>query len=170
MIYLDKFLNEMKNENKVLDALKSQGKCKNQPDDKYDPIELEIGIQVEYEHVDNREASKEIAKDHLEENPHYYTQVLAPKEDEVMEKALKVLKKNGYKSIESYMAKNENKDIKPHTTSKPFMRGAVIDFLKKHKNPTDSELHSWAKGMKFDIHKVEEIVYQLASEYVRENM
>lgn len=35
--------------------------------------EFDIGIQVELEHTDDKNAAKEIAKDHLYEKPHYYT-------------------------------------------------------------------------------------------------
>jgi hypothetical protein len=64
----------------------------------------------------------------------------------------------------------EDNHTNSQTTDKPFMRGAVINFLKKHPNPKDKDLHDWAEGMKFNIHRVEEIVYQLASEHVRKHM
>jgi hypothetical protein len=40
---------------------------------KMDPQQLEMGIQVESEHVDNPIIQKKIAMDHLVENPLYYT-------------------------------------------------------------------------------------------------
>jgi hypothetical protein len=89
-------------EDTVVDALKDQGKAKHKSDDDYCPIELEIGRQVEKEHVDSDEAAKEIAKDHLSERKDYYTEILAPKEKEVMDITIKVLKKNGYKSLEDF--------------------------------------------------------------------
>lgn len=159
---LDEFLDYL-NEDECIRSLKNQGKSKNQKDDKYDPIELEIGIEVEYEHLDSKEGSKEIAKDHLEEEPHYYTQVLAPKEDEVMKKAKKILKKHGYNSIEDYMNKNE--EIVNTTGS--FMKSSIINFLKKNPKPKDNQVHEFAKTSKFDKHRVEEIIYQLAGEYVK---
>lgn len=48
------------------------GLADGQPDSKYDKDQLEMGIEVEYEHTNNPEISKEIAKDHLEEIPDYY--------------------------------------------------------------------------------------------------
>lgn len=104
--------NEALTENEVVDVLKNQGKAKHKPDDDYCPIELEIGRQVEKEHVDSDDAAKEIAKDHLEENPMYYTKVLAPKEKEVMDIAKKVLKKNGYDSFEALWADAKKKMAK----------------------------------------------------------
>lgn len=96
-------------EDAVVDALKDQGKAKNKPDSDYCPIELEIGKQVEKEHVDSEEAALEISKDHLEENPSYYTKILAPKEKEVMDIAMKVIKKNGYNSLEAFWADAKKK-------------------------------------------------------------
>jgi hypothetical protein len=100
--FLDKIVAES-----AADLLKSQGKSKHKSDDEYCPIELEIGTKVEHEHVDSDEAAKEIAKDHLEENPNYYTTVLAPQEKDVMETAMKVLRKNGYRSIKDFLAKSK---------------------------------------------------------------
>ena len=60
---------------KVISHLKKHGEAKNEPDDKYDPKELEMGIEVEYEHSPNKQVAKEIAKDHLEELPDYYTRL-----------------------------------------------------------------------------------------------
>lgn len=104
-----KFREALVEQKAVVSALKSQGKAKHKSDDEYCPIELEIGRQVEKEHVDSDDAAKEIAKDHLEENPMYYTKVLAPKEKEVKDIALKVMKKNGYNSFEELWAAAKKK-------------------------------------------------------------
>jgi DNA polymerase III epsilon subunit-like protein len=40
-----------------------------------DPKELEMGIEVEYEHTKDKETSKKIALDHLAEIPDYYTRL-----------------------------------------------------------------------------------------------
>jgi hypothetical protein len=44
----------------------------NRPDSDFDPQQLEIGIKHETEHTKDREVAKEIAKDHLTEDPNYY--------------------------------------------------------------------------------------------------
>ena len=44
----------------------------NRPDSDFDPQQLQAGITVEMEHTDNADVAKEIAKDHLTEDPHYY--------------------------------------------------------------------------------------------------
>lgn len=41
----------------------------------FDPHELEMGIEVEMEHTRNRKIAREIAMDHLSEDPRYYTKL-----------------------------------------------------------------------------------------------
>lgn len=47
------------------------------PDSAFDPQELARGIKVELEHTRDREIAKEIAKDHLIEDPSYYLKLHA---------------------------------------------------------------------------------------------
>lgn len=47
----------------------------NDPDEDFDPDELEMGIQVEYEHTNIRWLAKIIAKAHLSEFPDYYSRL-----------------------------------------------------------------------------------------------
>lgn len=51
------------------------GKGDNKPDSDFDPKELKKGIKHELEHTKNRKIAKEIAKDHLSEDPNYYTKL-----------------------------------------------------------------------------------------------
>ena len=62
---------------KIKIIIKNQEKLKggladNLPDSDFDPEQLEIGIQHELEHTKDRKIAKEIAKDHLTEDPNYY--------------------------------------------------------------------------------------------------
>lgn len=41
----------------------------------------------------------------------------------------------------------------------------VIEFLSENQNPTDKKLHEWANNNKYDVEKVEEIVYRLATKF-----
>lgn len=50
----------------------SGGKGDNRPDSDFDPKWLAAGIKVESEHTDDPAVAKEIAKDHLTEDPLYY--------------------------------------------------------------------------------------------------
>jgi hypothetical protein len=44
----------------------------NRPDSDFDAEQLKNGIEVEMEHTKDRKIAKEIAKDHLSEDPNYY--------------------------------------------------------------------------------------------------
>jgi hypothetical protein len=44
--------------------------------DKVDPTQLSIGIQIEMEHTNDPDIAKEIAMDHLTEDPGYYTKLV----------------------------------------------------------------------------------------------
>ena len=44
-------------------------------DSDFDKDSLEQGIKVEMEHTTDKEVAKEIAKDHLMEDPEYYTKL-----------------------------------------------------------------------------------------------
>lgn len=48
------------------------GKGDYRPDSDFDTKQLEIGTQHEMEHTKDRKLAKEIAKDHLSEDPNYY--------------------------------------------------------------------------------------------------
>jgi Protein of unknown function (DUF5661) len=48
------------------------GKGDNRPDSDFDEKDLQDGIQHELEHTKDRQVAKEIAKDHLSEDPNYY--------------------------------------------------------------------------------------------------
>lgn len=51
------------------------GKHNHISDDEFDPKELEMGIEVEFEHTNDPEIAKAIAKDHLAECSDYYTRL-----------------------------------------------------------------------------------------------
>ena len=42
----------------------------------------------------------------------------------------------------------------------------IIDFLKNNPNPKDEQLHKWVEEKKYDVHKVEALIYRLATSYV----
>jgi len=49
------------------------GDADGKDDSEFDPKQLKIGIEHEMEHTDDKDKAKEIAKDHLIEDPEYYT-------------------------------------------------------------------------------------------------
>jgi len=52
------------------------GKGEHTEFDEVDDNELEVGVAVEYEHTDDFNIGAEIAKDHLTEDPKYYTKLI----------------------------------------------------------------------------------------------
>lgn len=87
----------------IIKHLKKYGKSKNQPDLKYNKEQLRMGIDVEYEHTPSKDASKEIAKDHLEEIPDYYTKL--KEMERKAEKELKALGREEY--MKKFLGKNK---------------------------------------------------------------
>ena len=98
-----KLIASQSEDSEVLSKAKKEGKYKGQKLE-YDPVELEIGIQVEHEHFNKNTLSKQIALDHLAEKRNYYTE-LSSIDNDCKKIAERVLKKHGYSSIEEY--KNE---------------------------------------------------------------
>ena len=67
----------------IIPGGKSSGKSKR----KYDPKQVAMGAKVEREHTPSRAAAREIARDHLEEFPDYYSRLA--KMEEQAKKSLK---------------------------------------------------------------------------------
>lgn len=70
------------------------GKADGKPSSNYDPHELAMGKKVEQEHTSDPQLAEEIARDHLEEIPDYYTRLkrmedAAPKKEACLTRAEK---------------------------------------------------------------------------------
>ena len=61
------------------------GLADNAPDSEFDKHQLEMGTKSELEHTSNKEMAKEIAKDHLKEDPKYYTKLKKMEESAILE-------------------------------------------------------------------------------------
>ena len=95
---------KFKDTDEALKMMKKEGDFKGQKL-KYDPIELEIGTEVEHEHFNQDALSRQIALDHLAENPRYYLDLCKIDKDcKIIAK--KILSKHGFDSIEAYKDKN----------------------------------------------------------------
>lgn len=77
---------------KVKEYIKG-GMARGKPDSRYNKKQLAMGRKVEMEHTKNPKIANEIAKDHLEEFPNYYTE-LAKMEKGLEKKTGKKAKKN----------------------------------------------------------------------------
>lgn len=60
---------------KIYESIEAQLKEPTISEKDVDPKELEMGIEVELEHVSTKEEAKIIALHHLAEDPHYYTKL-----------------------------------------------------------------------------------------------
>jgi len=61
----------------VRDDLIPGGRGDGRDPSEFDPKELAMGTRHEMEHTDDREKAREIAIDHLAEDPHYYSDMKA---------------------------------------------------------------------------------------------
>lgn len=64
---------------KIVNYLKKKGTYKSGDELHYSPKELKMGIREEMEHADDRDIAMQIALDHLEEDPKYYTKLKTAK-------------------------------------------------------------------------------------------
>jgi len=64
-----------------------------------DPKELKMGIEVEYEHTDNKEVAETIALDHLSEIQDYYTRLKAMETEAKKAGAETKVKKESFESL-----------------------------------------------------------------------
>lgn len=73
----------------------------NAPDSEFDSKQLEMGIKAELEHTKNKSLAKEIAKDHLKEDPKYYTKLKKMESKSLTEKShwAKRKSENGKKTV-----------------------------------------------------------------------
>lgn len=112
--------------------------------------DLVAGVKVELEHGardpetdvtgDDLETTAKIAWAHLKEDPKYYVKL------DKMEK-----KANGDESA-----------------GKPVDKSQVVSWFKKNPNPPDKDVHSFASEMGYNPHELERVIYQLATDAVRE--
>lgn len=62
-------------EDAVKTILANVGEHDFSPDSEFDPAQLKMGIDIEKEHTTSNLIAKLIAKDHLKEDPRYYTKL-----------------------------------------------------------------------------------------------
>lgn len=110
--------------------LKEKGKSRNKPDSAYDPEQLAMGTKVEMEHGLGKDAAKEIAKDHLEEMPDYYTKLAKMEAQKSLNKSEEDVKEatkhsNKLGAGAKKRKKLSNKKDKFHAVMSEFKRGTL---------------------------------------------
>jgi len=120
--------------------------------------QLHLGMKYELEHSKSRNIAKEIAMDHLSENPYYYTEL---KKAEIEEDCWKGYKQVGGKMKNGKMVPN---CVPTNEASSPEQQAAIAinmknesteDLNEGENQPTNPELWSRAKSMaksKFDVY------------------
>jgi len=78
------------------------GLAEGKPDSAFDAKALAQGQKVEMEHTNNPKVAREICKDHLTEDPHYYTKLAKMEHKEVR----KAMQKSGLNELGDYLEKS----------------------------------------------------------------
>jgi ribosomal protein S18 acetylase RimI-like enzyme len=97
------------------------GKHRHVPTTNYDRLQLEAGMKVEMEHTDDAAEALEIAKDHLDEIPDYYTRL--------------------FKMEKKALRKQEKKALKAFRHERHKMLGPVAFDFKMDENPAPASFH-----------------------------
>jgi shikimate kinase len=83
------------------------GKADNVPDQEFSPKELAIGAADEHEHTNNDQVAREIAKDHLQEDPQYYEKEKLNQKEAQPAIILKLREAKDHSDKKRYDKKNE---------------------------------------------------------------
>lgn len=139
--------------------LKNFGKW---PDKKFDPEQLEIGVQIEKEHTEDPAVAEQIAKDHLDEIPDYYTRLV-----QMEEEAKKAMPKKSMMS-EADIKKEEQEEAaaKPLTTADVM---ALRKFILSNDEVEDYDFHNKAESLGVNVHAAEEAMYQFIKDLAAGN-
>ena len=64
------------------------------------------------------------------------------------------------------------KEVEPESSESEHVpsKEELIKWISKNLNFEDEKLHAWVEDNKWDIHEVEDMIYELASEHVKECM
>lgn len=65
----------------IMEELITDGLADGKPDSDFNKDQLAAGIKVEMEHTNDPNVAKEIAKDHLTEDPEYYVKLATIEKD-----------------------------------------------------------------------------------------
>lgn len=115
--------------------------------------QLKMGLKVEKEHTDSEEKAKEIAMDHLTEDPSYYTKLAK------MESGDKKTEKSEEDEIEK---------AKEETQFTSEQKKKIDNFIKNYKGDfEDKDIHDFANKMKLNKHEVEEYIYSIAKKKLK---
>lgn len=104
------------------------GLADNAPDSEFDPEQLKMGIKAELEHTSSREMAKEIAKDHLKEDPKYYSKL------KKMEESVQLTEKSHWKQRKTSGGKKAVKDEYSQHKKRRNSTGAAREQDRRKRN------------------------------------
>ena len=131
----------------------------------FDAHELAMGTKVEMEHTDDPAESERIAKEHLIEDPKYYSKLdAAGLADELQEskvgdyyikigETLEAMEKS-YKKLNRLVSKMEFKDNSPEMTNLKKVENAIFDLKKIFGDSYDFKWSKTPAKSKFDVRKL----------------
>lgn len=125
------------------------GKASGKPDSAYPADQLRMGIEVEKEHTDDPKKAKEIAKDHLEEHPQYYS-------------ALKKME------AQLEREKRANGGEEEGTPGKLIPKKTLEAFFKQNPRPSDDQVHDLAEAHGASPHTTEAQIYAMLGRRMQE--
>jgi len=141
------------------------GKADNKTNADFNPKQLAMGKKVEMEHTDNPAMAQEIARDHLEEFPNYYTaldemeaQLKAQKEQRKVATVLDLLKA----ANDEESGPEEKEENSPSKPLPPEIRAKIEEFIRTHDIKNDRDFHEFVESLGVSAHDAEPIVYQMA--------
>lgn len=153
---------------KVSKDLISGGLADGSSDPEFDAKQIRMGAMVELEHTKDISKAKEIARDHLKEDPKYYTRLLAmeaeveekkEEEEELEEKAEEQYEKIKAEHMGKMLGeKEEDEEEEELTVKHKFL---IKQFLRSGKKISDAAFHGYAESIGADKHKAEEYAYSL---------
>lgn len=133
------------------------GKGDNKDNSNFDENELKVGTAVEMEHTQDSTLAEEIAKDHLTEDPKYYSNLVKSgivDEPEALKLAKELL--------------NVEPEAEPTNEGEFEMKPEDVDTLKellktKGSSLNDDDIHKFASDKGYNTPDVEAYIYKLAA-------
>lgn len=137
---------------KAAEDLIPGGKAQGHPSSDYPADQIRMGVKVEREHTPDPRKAEEIARDHLQEFPRYYS-------------ALKKMESQLEKKGDGDEA-NEGKETDV-TPGKKVPREALLQFFRANPNPDDEKVHELAEAYGTDPHTMETQIYGILSDLMQ---
>jgi hypothetical protein len=147
------------------------GMAAGKKDEDFDPEQIRKGEKVELEHTPSKARAREIARDHLEEFPNYYTE-LDKMEEKLKEQkvatVLTLMKAADGAGGDEEAGKEEEEEHSPSKPPPPEIRAKIEEYLRTHNVKHDRDFHEFVESLGVSPHDAEPIAYQMAHAAAKE--